>query len=66
MAFHILLELLLPECLPRFGIVGVFAARMLVPETAVNKYNGLVLWQNNVGTAGKVPSVQTKSVAHPV
>ena len=61
---HVSLKLALPigdiDCRSRSPL----AAWMTVPKTTIHKNYRVKLWQNNIGIAGKILSVKSKTVAH--
>jgi len=57
------LKLLFPEGLVAFWSRGVFAAFVPVPETAVDKDDGFILWQNNVRLAGEAFDILPEAVS---
>ncbi|MCU0858695.1 MAG: hypothetical protein MUC65_09880 [Pontiellaceae bacterium] len=50
---NIAFKLLFPEGFVGFGSRGLFTAFMPVPETAMDKNNGSVFWQNDVRFPGQ-------------
>ncbi len=57
-------ELFAPPSAFRLGNARVFAVAMEMPEASVHENAGPVAWQNNVGIAWKIASVQPEPVAH--
>ena len=62
----IALELGLPEVGPGGRRGCVTAPRMAVPETAMNKANGTVATQDNIGLSGEIPDMEPESESAPV
>lgn len=52
---HVLIELLLPECLIAGGRGGKSASGMSVPEAAVNQHDGAPFGQDDIGAPWKPP-----------
>ena len=61
-AMFVAFYLLLPELAITLGQYEVFAAFVSVPKTAVDKYCGFVLAQDNVGCAGEPAHVYPVAV----
>ena len=61
-ALFVAFYLLLPVLGIALGHYKVFAAFVTVPETAVDKYGGLVFAQDNVGGAGEPANVDPVAV----
>ena len=62
-AFLVAVDLSLPELAVALGHYKVAAAFVAVPETAVDKYGGLVFAQYNVGGTGQALDVYAVAVA---
>lgn len=65
-ALHVLGELVLPEIHPRLGRGRPLAARVAVPETAVDENHRGVARQDDVGRPGKVAAAKPESEPHAV
>ena len=65
MPLDVSLEFLLPEFDAALGCVGIFAARMTVPETPVYKDYSPVFRQNNVWFSREI-LMKTETITHPV
>lgn len=63
---HVPIELFVPVFGIAAGARRVLASRMLVPETAVHKYNFTMSGQDNIGFARQILDVQTKAIPHAV
>lgn len=63
---HIPIELFVPVFSIAARARRMLASRMLVPETAMDKYNFTMFGQDNIGFARQILDVQTKSITHPV
>ena len=61
-ALFVAFYLLLPELAIALGQYEVFAAFVAVPETAVDKYGGLVFAQDNIRCAGELAHVDSVAV----
>ena len=61
-ALFVAFYLLLPELAIALGQYEVFAVFVSVPKTAVDKYGGFVLPQDNVGCAGELAHVDSVAV----
>jgi hypothetical protein len=55
------LQLLLPEFRVALWLEGVFAARVLMPETAMDEDHGPILWKHYVWLAREVLDVEAVS-----
>jgi hypothetical protein len=65
-SFNISHELWPPILWTRLWHFSIDAIRMLMPKTAMNKDNGPVSWQCDVGLSRKVFSMNSKSITLPV
>jgi hypothetical protein len=65
-AHHIALALLCPEFRSGQGGNSAKPAFMTMPETAMNKNDSFVFWQNYIWLAGKIFSVQAKPISQGV
>ena len=66
LVLHIALEFFLPELNIAFGGGGLFAAFVSVPEAAVNKNDGVVFRQDDVGFSRQLFDVFAEAVARAV
>lgn len=65
-SYSIFFKLISPESNSTFRHVGIFAVRMSMPETAVNKYGCSIFGENNIGFSRQIFPVKPESIAHPV
>ena len=63
---HVFLKLLRPELNPGLRAIGIPAAVMPMPETAMNEYYGSIPWKYQVWRTRKIPAMQAKTEPEPV
>jgi len=56
----------MPEFFPALRPICELAAFMAMPKASMNKYNGLMTWQHNVGLSRQISSMKPKSQSHAV
>jgi hypothetical protein len=64
MSRNIFSELFCPEILSTLWDIGIFAAGVSVPKTAMNENCSVVFWQNDIWFTRQVLHVQPEPVAH--